>query len=938
MNFFERLYGDVQGFISIWTKADKSTAWFEYPRQAMEALTFAWNASRTDDAYFAVCLQRHAQGANRRGAAATATVVPALFIDMDILDGSDAHKGDAYPATEAEARAFLKTLPIAPSFTVASGHGLHAYWLLESPINAQDAGVPATTATMKAWNDDVNHAAALHGWKFDMVCEPARILRVPGTLNHKTDPPVDVGEPEGDWTRYTFAEVKSAHETMRGMAPSDEELALVGANGAPAFRMPETVVDGGRNNTLYQYACSLRGKGYEFDAVLNGTRSANESLCKPPLPDVEVVGLARSACTHAPGILKAAGAKTGQDVAIVLPAIPEVGTLDLRELMSNAVLDTIMFAPDLVERQLRLAICQRRAREIGCLKGFNDLWKAKLSAHAAAAARADHDATPTVEVVLADTPIEGLRISDWEVDRKGVRRMRTIAGQAVVEQACPHPIVITERLSNVDSQVEKLRVAWCREGERWEDMVAMRSIVASRQGIVALSDSGIMVTSENSKYLVQYLHELEAANVSVIPKRRSVSRCGWIGTAEFAPYAEDITFDGDPRMRSLFDAVRAQGNADAWMCTARESRASMMARAIMAASFAAPLVWLLAKPCFFVHLWGQTGTGKTVAMFLAASVWGDPRILTKTFNSTGIGMERTAAFMHSLPLCLDEFQTLDKKKVDVDNMLYQLAEGKSKGRGTKLGGIEQEARWGNVILTNGEEPMTTSSSGGGAKNRTIELCIDRSVFADAPEVARAITANYGHAGQRYVDGLIGAMADGGTDAVRAMYDAYRYAVGHHPDYTDKQLTALAILVLAEFYACRFVFGMVASEAGREADRLMEYLRPQLTNSKDVDQAVRAWEWTEGWLASNRSHFFGSSSDFTDQPIYGAYEGQSWYVIASIMDDALLKAGFSPRKIAHEFAIRGWTRRPPTETDGTVRNKVKRRISGTPVWCYEIPTP
>ena len=387
-------------------------------------------------------------------------------------------------------------------------------------------------------------------------------------------------------------------------------------------------------------------------------------------------------------------------------------------------------------------------------------------------------------------------------------------------------------------------------------------------------------------------------------------------------------------MRSLYESVGPAGSWDRWLDSARGARNTPIGRVILAASFATPLVALLGKPVFFLHIWGATGTGKTVALYLAASVWGAPRILTRTFNSTGVGLERVAAFLHSLPLCLDEFQTLDKRKTDSDSLVYQLAEGKSRARGTKTGGIEQESRWANVILTNGEEPMTTSLSGGGAKNRAIELCVDQPVFTDAPGLANVIHSNYGHAGQRYIEGLIAEMEDSGPEAIQAVYERNREAAGYHPDYTDKQLTALAILATAEYFACRLVYGMSATEAEAAAVELKKDLQPKLTRSHEVDLGIRAWEWTVGWLASHRSHFENPLGNaMLDQPVYGIVDGEAWYVIATILDDALLKEGFSPRKCAHEFGRRGWIEQFSTE--GTMRNKVKRRIGGVPVWCYLI---
>ena len=88
---------------------------------------------------------------------------------------------------------------------------------------------------------------------------------------------------------------------------------------------------------------------------------------------------------------------------------------------------------------------------------------------------------------------------------------------------------------------------------------------------------------------------------------------------------------------------------------------STTARVILAASFASPLLEVLGALPFFVHLWGvDSGTGKTVALMLAASVWGDPAVgaYIKTFDATVVGHEKTAAFLNHLPLCLDELQSL----------------------------------------------------------------------------------------------------------------------------------------------------------------------------------------------------------------------------------------------------------------------------------------
>jgi hypothetical protein len=932
-NPFRMLYRESRGWLCLWTKGDKRSVWLQYPKDAGEALKRAKELSKTEDVYYGVCLYKESLGASHRGTAKDASVLPALFLDIDVTDRS-AHKSSDLPSSMEEAQQFLAGLPLQPSFTIDSGHGIHAYWLFEEPIDIEKVGLDRISRTMKSWNEAINGLAAEHCWKFDMVCEPARVLRVPGTLNHKTGTPVPVGFPVGSGRRYSVDELRDAYETMVARAGMVSEPRSA-SDPSTRFTLPGRIPEGERNATLYRFACSLRAKGEEEPLIRTKIEAANASACHPPLPASEVTVIVRSACTHPAGVTTnphSVPATGGQ--AIILPAAPNVEAMEGRELLSDALLDTILYAPDLVERQLRLTVCRKHARKLGLLRGFNERWNSRLAAHVSASTHLAEGDSRAEEVQLPDAPILGLRIKDWTVNAAGVHRTRFTSGVPVLEEACPHPILIQERLYNVDSHLEKYKITWCRSGERWEDCVVSRSTVASRQSVVGLSDMGVMVTSENAKLLVQFLHELEAANTEIIPKRRSVSHCGWIDHLEFSPYAPDISFDGDPRMRSLYSSVGPSGSWERWLTVAREARSTPTGRAILAASFAAPLVDLLGKQVFFLHFWGATGTGKTVALYLAASVWGAPIALTRTFNSTGVGLERVAAFLHSIPLCLDEFQTLDKRKVDADSLVYQLAEGKSRARGTKTGGIEPESRWANVILTNGEEPMTTSMSGGGAKNRAIELCIDQPVFADAPGLAKVIHANYGHAGKRYIEGLIGEMEDSGLEAIQTVYDRNREAAGYHADYTDKQLTALAILATAEYYACRFVFGMSPEQAEDAATNLKMDMRPKLTSAREVDLGTRAWEWTVGWLVSHRTHFETPiGNTVLDQPVFGVVDGDTWHVIATILDDALLKEGYSPRKCAHEFGRRGWIEQSSTE--GTMRNKIKRRIGGTPVWCYKI---
>jgi len=89
------------------------------------------------------------------------------------------------PKTVEEA---LSVLPdfLAPSITVSSGHGLHMYWLLKEAwvFDSQEENLRASNLMIRL-QAYIKSLAQERGWKFDSTADLSRVLRVPGTLNHK---------------------------------------------------------------------------------------------------------------------------------------------------------------------------------------------------------------------------------------------------------------------------------------------------------------------------------------------------------------------------------------------------------------------------------------------------------------------------------------------------------------------------------------------------------------------------------------------------------------------------------------------------------------------------------------------------------------------------------------------------------------------------------
>lgn len=483
-------------------------------------------------------------------------------------------------------------------------------------------------------------------------------------------------------------------------------------------------------------------------------------------------------------------------------------------------------------------------------------------------------------------PME-LDAGEWEADDTGVLKSSSLATLV----ACPHPVMPVERLVNIDTGVEKLRLAF-RKGRSWREIIVDKSTLASAQKVTSLADRGVSVTSETAKAFVQYISDLENLNYERIPERKSIGRLGYIPGEGFSPYVDGLIFDGDAAFQNLFACVHPAGTWEAWVDVARDCRAmSTTARIVLAASFASPLLEVLGALPFFVHLWGvDSGTGKTVALMLAASVWADPAMgaYIKTFDATVVGHEKTAAFLNHLPLCLDELQLAKDGRGRTQFDVYKLAQGVGRTRGNKAGGIDLTPTWRNCILTTGESPLTSTSAGAGAVNRVIDIeCkADHAVITDGMRVANALKQNYGFAGRRFVELLYG--IDGALDTVRQEYNALFKDLSRR-DTTEKQAMAAAAILVADKLATGWLF---QDGNGLTAEDMAEFLASRAT----VSTGERGYQFLCDWVAQNGLRFAASTAESTGRDVYGTIEAGEVYIIRKVFHDAVSDAGFSPRAV------------------------------------------
>lgn len=262
-----------------------------------------------------------------------------------------------------------------------------------------------------------------------------------------------------------------------------------------------------------------------------------------------------------------------------------------------------------------------KARELGIIRSFDKLLKAYQTEFAQ---RYKQKGSNIIH--FTQPPIEGLKCGKWECEDSGVTKSTMGAGmipQTII--ACPHPILPVERLINVDSETEKIKLAFFKD-DKWQYITIERSMVANKSNIIQLSDRGVEVNSENAKDLVSYIADVVSLNAKEIPVSRSTDRLGWIEN-EFAPYVENLKYDGDMAFKDVYASIKGIGKYEDWKDVCRKVRKqSKIAHILLAASFASTLNQKLGVLPFVVHIWGGTGAGKTVGLMLAMSIWGNPEV------------------------------------------------------------------------------------------------------------------------------------------------------------------------------------------------------------------------------------------------------------------------------------------------------------------------
>jgi uncharacterized protein (DUF927 family) len=223
-----------------------------------------------------------------------------------------------------------------------------------------------------------------------------------------------------------------------------------------------------------------------------------------------------------------------------------------------------------------------------------------------------------------------------------------------------------------------------------------------------------------------------------------------------------------------------------------------------------------------IHFVGDSSSGKTLALSLAGSVWGNPKRFVASWDVSPGGLEIEASDRNDTVLPLDEIKRADPRRVQ--EMVYSLGNGQGKGTMTREREGRAKLSWRNLTLSSGERSLSDHAAISGNT-------------AHAGAELRMIDVNAGTRKYRAFDELHG------LDSAEFHYDLTVAAANYYgqlgPAFIEHLLVKKDLAALPkEFASLRASFVSKNAQAGRIADRFAVIA---LAGEMAIDFGLLPWE-------------------------------------------------------------------------------------------------
>ena len=330
---------------------------------------------------------------------------------------------------------------------------------------------------------------------------------------------------------------------------------------------------------------------------------------------------------------------------------------------------------------------------------------------------------------LAKQESEGMLVRDIFPNAPGPADLRIPAGYELTErstvkivyknkttQRIPiawHPIIVTATTEDMGENEPAMRILYYLKVGEWRKVNIEHKQTDGRQFIASIQKTTLIMSPDQAKETMIYLSAFEACNEELLLPSKSVADAGWTKIDkhdEFVPYSERIRLQprssGDKAMANP-EVWELRGNLDGWREIFNMVRHYPVALFTLVAALTPPLLGLLDgdgnDQSHTVLLGVDPGTGKSVMQKVAASIYGDPKELFKSWDSTAVGYEQALALRKNLPALYEDLQNATTDQLH--KMVYGVFNERGRERGAKEGGTRLTAEYKTVVIGSAETDL-----------------------------------------------------------------------------------------------------------------------------------------------------------------------------------------------------------------------------------------
>ena len=286
------------------------------------------------------------------------------------------------------------------------------------------------------------------------------------------------------------------------------------------------------------------------------------------------------------------------------------------------------------------------------------------------------------------------------------------------------------------------------------------------------------------------------------------------------------------------------------------------------------LLDVLGLDSFTVDVSGRSTRGKTTAAKVALSAWASPSERSDgiaSWRTTIIAAEKRLNLVRGLPVVLDETRTVKFPEL-VDQLIYQVPKNHGAARG---GGYPSLLPWRTVVISTGEQKLTTFTTHQGANARVLTIASPPfpagvpDVGAKASRLGEQVALHYGHAGPAFAERVRAALAhDGGADALRSRHKGLSEHFRGQSDMSGRRAPLIGALYLAAQLAHEWE---IVPPPVPDLELWQRVLVDDAEGSQEDNRGEQALDVVREYIAAHSNEFWVPKGSRT--PPHGGWAGR-----------------------------------------------------------------